>query len=178
MSVVLVGQNPALTLASGDSVTALASVWSVEWSLRGAGNALVLWHAGDARVLGTDESLCQWVADTFTRQFPEARELAWDATRFERADMRYEIDLERGFLAEGGDVTVEISEPLARRVFRTDDFPLDGVRYAMSNVFVPCGRASVTIAGEPVPGAPIVKADPLRPSSSAFLAVAEVWSTA
>lgn len=178
MSVVLVGQNPAVTLASGDTVTALASVWSVEWSERGPGHAVVLWHDGVARVLGSDEPLCRWVTDTFTRQFPEARDLAWDVTRFEPADVRYEIDLERGLVAEAGDVTVEIAEPLGRRVFRSDDFPLDGVRYAVSNVFVPCARASVTIAGDVVPGAPIVTADPVRPSSSAFLAVAEVWSMA
>ncbi len=46
MTVILCGANPGVRLFEGDTVTAFASVWTVDWSVRGAGTALVLWHDG------------------------------------------------------------------------------------------------------------------------------------
>jgi hypothetical protein len=37
-------------------------VWQVDWSVRGCGPALVLWHAARVRVLGPDPDLAGWLA--------------------------------------------------------------------------------------------------------------------
>ena len=46
---------------------------------------------------------------------------------------------------------------------------------ALSNVYVPCGSATITVAGNRLPGRPDVRTGP-RTASTAFLAEAEVWS--
>ena len=58
---------------------------------------------------------------------------------------------------------------------RTDvaAFPGNGCR--LSNVYVPCRLGVLRIGGRRVAGAPRVTAAP-RPSSTAFLAEAKVWS--
>jgi hypothetical protein len=167
VSVVLVGANPGVLLKDGDRVTAFASVWQVDWSPRGSGPALVLWHDGRVRVLGPDPELAGWLAETFVRHFGEVGGLPWEPS-VERADVQVELDLARGLTAKTADVTVEMSGITDRRPFREQGLTLGGVTYDLSNVFVPCDTATVTVGGTPVPGAP----DP------AFLAVAEVWSTA
>ena len=166
MGVVLVGANPAVRLRDGDRVSAFASVWQVDWSERGSGPAVVLWHAGRLRLLGPDPELADWLADTFVRHFGEVTGLAWEPVT-EPVDVSLEMDLGRGLTAKAADVVVEISQVRDRRPFRQDGLTLGGATYNLSNVFAPCGAATVTVGGEPVPGIP----DP------AFLAVAEVWAT-
>lgn len=166
MSVVLVGANPGVLMKDGDGVTAFASVWEVDWSSRGSGRAVVLWHDGRVRVLGPDPQLAGWLADTFVRHFGEVDGLPWEATA-ERADVQVDLDLGRGLTAKAADVTVEMSGITDRRPFRQEDLTLGGVAYDLSNVFAPCDTATVTVGGTPVPGVP----------SPAFLAVAEVWAT-
>lgn len=171
------GQNPFVRLFVDGEVSALASVWNVEWSPHGAGRSLIVWHGGQAVAVGPDEDLSRWLVEYFTRQFPEAAGLAWDTTRYDRADVAYELDADRGLMAHGGDLRVEIGEPFHRRVFRSDDFALAGVAHSISNVFMPCRTASIDVGGELLKGEPVVSGEPARPSSSAFLALAEVWST-
>lgn len=165
MSVVLVGANPGVLVKDGDRVTAFASVWQVDWSERGSGPALVLWHDGRVRVLGPDPELAGWLAETFVRHFGEVDGLPW-APSVERADVQVELDLARGLTAKAADVTVELGGITDRRPFREEGLTLGGVAYDLSNVFLPCDTATVTVGGTPVPGV----ADP------AFLAVAEVWA--
>ena len=87
-----------------------------------------------------------------------------------------EIDLAFGMRAEAVDIELSIGDVLDRRLFSTDVFPLGDGSYALSNVYAPCGTAQLSIAGAPVAGVPEVDRRPERPTSSAFLAVAEVWS--
>ncbi len=173
MGIVLVGANPGVLLRAGGEVTAFASVWQVDWSERGAGPAVVLWHAGRVRLLGPDSALAEWLADTFVQHFGEVADLPWAPT-VEKVPVEVDLDLERGLTAKAADVTVEISGVLDRRVFAAGDLTLGGVRYALSNVYAPCRDARITVDGTPVPGAPEIEAG--RPSSSAFLAVAESWT--
>ena len=176
MGIVLVGANPGVLLRAGGEVTAFASVWQVDWSERGSGPAVVLWHAGRVRLLGPEPPLAEWLADTFVRHFGEGTGLPWEPT-VEQVPVGLELDLDRGLTAKAGDVTVEISGVLDRRVFAADDLTLGGVRYALSNVYAPCREARITVDGTPVPGAPEVTDGATdRPSSSAFLAVAESWT--
>lgn len=172
MTVLLCGANPGARLFDGDTVTAFASVWTVDWSVRGAGAALVLWHGGRVRVLGADPELAGWLADYFVRHFPEVDGLPWPAPTVERADVAVGMDLGSGLHATAADVEVAMSGVLDRRTFRTGDFPLDGVPHGLQLLLTPMAEATITVAGQRLPGAPKVSGT----SSSAFLAAAEVWS--
>lgn len=176
MTMVLTGANPGVLLRSAGTVTAFASVWQVDWSARGAGRAVVLWHDGRVRLLGPDPDLAEWLTDTFVRHFGEVDGLPWAPGPVERTEVELDLDLGRGMVARAGDVTVELDGVLDRRVFAMDGLQLGGVTYALSNVYAPCRTARVTVAGAVVPGEPEV--DPDGPSSTAFLAVNESWTRA
>jgi hypothetical protein len=176
MTVVLCGANPGVRLFEGDTVTAFASVWTVDWSVRGAGTALVLWHDGQVRVLGADPDLAGWLADHFVRHFPEVDGLPWPAPTVSRAEVTVALDLDSGLVATAADVEVTMSGVLDRRTFGTDDFALDGVPHGLQLLLAPMAEATITVAGQRLPGAVTVGGTPSRPSSSAFLAAAEVWS--
>ena len=174
MSVVLTGANPGVLLRAAGAVTAFASVWQVDWSEHGTGPAIVLWHDGRVRLLGSDPALAEWLADTFVRHFGEVDGLPWEVGAAERTEVDLDLDLGRGLVAKAGDVTVEIEGVLDRRPFAMDGLTLGGVDYALSNIYAPCRTARITVAGTVVPGAPEVDED--GPSSTAFLAVTEHWT--
>jgi hypothetical protein len=174
MSVVLTGSNPGVLLRDGGTVTAFASVWQVDWSERGAGRAVVLWHDGRVRLLGPDPALSEWLAETFVRHFGEVDGLPWAPVAAERVDVEIDLDLGRGLLAKAGDVTVEVADVLDRRPFAMSGLTFAGVEYALANVYAPCRTARITVGGTAVRGQPEV--DEARPSSSAFLAVTESWT--
>jgi hypothetical protein len=174
MSVVLTGANPGVLLRDDGDVTAFASMWQVDWSERGPGRAIVLWHAGRVRLLGRDPALAEWLAETFVRHFGEVEGLPWDPVPAERADVQLDLDLGRGLVAKAADVTVEISDVLDRRPFAATGLTLGEVEYALSNVYAPCRTARITVAGTPVPGSPHV--EEATSSSTAFLAVSESWT--
>jgi hypothetical protein len=177
VSVLLFGANPGLTLygdAAGPPV-AFASVWRVDWSARGAGSALVVWHAGRVRVVTAAPELGGWLADAFTRHFPEVEGLPWPEPEITEAPVTIELDHRTGLRAAAADVDVRIGGPLDRRVVTVASFPGNGLR--LSNVYVPCRSGSLQLGGRPVAGAPRVTDVP-RASSTAFLADAEVWCSA
>jgi hypothetical protein len=176
MGVVLVGANPGALLHADGRTTAYASVWQVDYSERGSGTALILWHAGRTRLLGPDPGLSAWLADGFVRHFPEVADLPWRPDEPEVTDVDVRIDLDSGVRAAAGDLVLEIGDVLDRRVFRADEFALGGVGHGLSNVYAPCRTARLTVAGVPVEGAPEVDESRQPPASSAFLAVAEVWT--
>ncbi|MZD05688.1 hypothetical protein GTW43_11395 [Streptomyces sp. SID5785] len=173
---ILVGANPGLQLfdASG-ACTAYVSTWRVEWSTHGAGNALVLWRPDGVRAVGKDPRLTLWLADHFVRHFPELDGLPWSAPRFHRSPVHVDLDLAVGLLARGGGVEVHMSDVLDRRAFATDAFPLGGVEHSLSLVNGPCAQGGTRVDGHVQPGVIMRGGTPDRPSSSAFLAAAEVW---
>lgn len=173
--VVLVGANPGVQLFHRDEVSAYASVWTVDWSTHGAGAAIVLWHDGAVRVLTDRPDLGSWLERTFTRFFPEAEGLPWPEPRIERRAVHIVNDLARGTHARAGDVTVRIADVLDRRAFATDQFDLGGRVHSLSLVTGPSAIASIEVRGRRLPGEIIRGGTPDRPSSSAFVAVAEVW---
>lgn len=177
MTVRLIGANPGLRLYStpdAEEPAAFASAWRVDWSTHGQGNALVLWHAGRTRVICPSAELGGWLAAEFTRHFPEVRGLPWPPPEVTVAPVRFDIDLARGVRAHGADVSLEITDPLERRMIRVDDFDLGGTPNELSTVYIPCRSGTLRIGGAPVPGSPRVSTSP-RISSTAFLADAEVW---
>ncbi|MDQ3788600.1 MAG: hypothetical protein M3422_15330 [Actinomycetota bacterium] len=175
-TVILSGANPGVRLTDGDVVTAFASVWTVEWSIRGTGTALVLWHDDRVRAVGSDPGLAEWLAQYFVRYFPEVDGLPWPAPEVETAPVTVDLDLATGLTACGAGIEVTMSEVLGRRTFSTDSFALDGVPHSLQLLLAPVAEASVTVDGRRVPGQVTVGGTEHRPSSSAFLATAEVWS--
>lgn len=173
--VVLVGANPGARLFVGDDVSAFASVWDVRWSLRGRGRAIVLWHDGQVRVVGDDLFLADWLTASFTRHFPEVAGLPWPEPQLDRADVHLDVDLGHGVAARAGDVAVTMAGLLDRRTFTTDAFDLGGVRHGLSLVLAPAQRAEITLGGHRLPGEVRLGGTSQRPTSSAFVADAEVW---
>lgn len=174
-SVILAGANPGVRLFDGDTLTAYASVWQVDWSTHGSGTAIVLWHDGVVRVLSSRPDLAEWLESYFTRHFPEVDGLPWPRPTVERRPVGVDIDLERGMRARSGDVAVEMTGVLDRRVSITDEFDLGGQEHSLMNLFVPCADAEIRIRGRRLPGSVTRTGTPERPSSTAFLATAEVW---
>jgi hypothetical protein len=171
----LVGANPGVSLFTGDELSAFASVWVVRWSEHGAGRAIVLWHDGSVRVLATDRHLGHWLAQYFTRHFPEVAGVPWPEPDVHRVDVDVELDLRTGLDARAGDVRVWMDGVMQRRAFSTDKFDLAGTAHSLSLVVAPTASARITVGGQALPGEVRVTGTPERPSSSAFLADAEVW---
>lgn len=166
MSVRMIGANPGMTVRDGDRLRAFVSMWRADWSERGAGLALVLWHEGRTRVIGPSPELGGWLAAEFTRHFPEVRGVPWPEPEVVQAPVVWEQDLAVGLTASAADVTVAITGPKDRRLVREEAFDLGGVPHLLSTVYMPCASGVLTVAGQPVVG-----------ETHQFLADAEVWAT-
>lgn len=174
--VILVGANPGITLFDGDAVTAYASVWRVDWSEYGSGTAIVTWHDGRVDLFTDTPVLGRWLESHFTRHFPEVAGLPWPEPVLHRVRALVDIDLDDGMRAHAGDLRVNISGILQRRAFATDEFPLgEGGEHSLSLVTAPSEQAWIARRGRRLPGEVDLGGTPERPSSSAFVAVAEVW---
>lgn len=174
MRVRLIGANPFVTLYTGDKAVAYASVWRVDWSDSGAGNALVYGDGEQTRVVCPRPELGLWLAESFNRHFEDVcAGLPWHRPEVTVATVEFELDLAIGFRATAADVEVELGEILDRRLARNENYRLGGVSNVLSTVWMPCGRGSITVAGEQVAGDLKMIADPLY--SSAAIADAEVW---
>lgn len=176
MGIILSGANPGVRLYDGDTVTAFASVWTVDWSPHGAGTALVLWHDDKVRVLGADADLAGWLESYFVRHFPEAEGLVWPAAEPEVTEVVVDLDHGGKVTARAADVEVTMCGVLCRRTFVTDAFPLDGVGHSLQLLLAPLSEATISVGGQRLPGELRFDGTMERPASSAFLATAEVWS--
>jgi hypothetical protein len=174
--VILVGANPGVSLFVGDTLTTFASVWEVRWSERGSGRAIVLWHNDRVRVLADNTELGHWLSQYFTRNFPEVAGVPWPEPVVERADVAVRLNLAGEMYAWARDVSVRMDGVLHRRTFSTDAFDLAGVPHSLSLLLAPMQRARVAVAGRSLPGEVRLGGTPERPSSSAFMTDAEVWS--
>ena len=176
MSVVLIGANPGVLLHSEGRPVAFASVWSVEWSRWGRGSALMLATESGWITAGSDEHLARILLDRFTRHFPEAAEFGWD-TRVHHVAGRTRVDVDagRGMRARAPGIQVDISDVLDRRHIVEPTFRLGDATVSLSNVYLPCGEATISVDGEILTGAPMITEVDGRQSSTAYLAMAEVW---
>lgn len=174
----LAGANPFVTLYADGVPTAYASVWRVDWSVKGSGAAIILWHAGMLRILSDAPELAAWVEAHFVRHFEEATALrSWpECARVEREHTRVRVDPASGAFASAGDVSVRVEGVLDARPVGIEDFPLKGVSHGLSMLVLPCERATISVGGSAVPGSPQVSWDFGTPSSSAVVTVHEAWS--
>jgi hypothetical protein len=174
--VILTGSNPGVRLYDEDGrVTAFASVWIVDWSVRGSGTAVVLWYDDRVRVISEDLDLAAWLERYFVRSFLEVKGLEWPEPHFERDMVEVRLDLADGLTAKAADVQIELGGVLDRRMFATDCLLLDGVEHSVSLLIAPVRSARIGIGGRTVPGFVHVHGTRRRPSSSAFLTTSEVW---
>lgn len=172
----LIGANPGLALFASeddDLPVAYASAWRVDWSIVGAGTALVYWIDGVTRAMSEVPELAAWLAREFNRHFPEVSGLSWPDPLIVRAPVVYECDLASGAHIEADGVTVDIEEPMATRFVEVDSFPLGEKSLALSTLITSCRLGSISVGGMTVPGSPRVRIDPV--GSTSFLANAEVW---
>jgi len=177
MTLRLMGANPCVTLYDGQRATAYASIWRVDWSLRGSGHALVLGTPGRVRIIGPDEQLGMWLGTEFNRHIGSVSAgIMWSEPEFTRAPVRFELDLAAGLRAAADDVTVEIAGPIERYLTRKDDYDLGGTLNILSTVWIPCREGSIAVGGKRLAGT--IRLDAGQPMSSAFIAEAEVWCTA
>lgn len=172
----IVGANPLVRLFDDGEVTVAAAVWIVDWSVKGRGVAVVLWHDDQVRILGPDTDLSTWLATDFTRHFPEFKDLSWQDPSVEVIPVDVQLNLSAGMTVIAGDVLIKTSNTLDYRQFSTDSFDLDGEKYGLTMVIAPQDDASVMVAGRDVPGEPSKNDDDEAPSSSAYLTAAEVWT--
>jgi hypothetical protein len=174
----LAGANPFVTLYDdGGAPAAYASLWRVDWSTHGPGNAIVLWHGGGVRVVTDAPALGGWLEEHFVRRFDEAIALpSWPSAVLVEAPVEIVVDPACGARAAGADVVVALGDPLDARPVGIADFPLDGVSHGLSMMAMPCATAKLTVGGAAVAGRPRVWRDGDRPYSSAVTAVHEAWS--
>ncbi len=172
----LVGANPAVQLLDDTGAcTAYASCWRVDWSVRGSGNALVLWRASEVVVHATDAALGQWLAEDFVQHFAELRGLPWTTPRCHTSPGALTVSLSSGVRARMGPVAVVASRVLSPRVVTRDDVVVGGRPASLSLVVAPCASGAIIVGSNRVPGRVRRNGTPERPTSSAFVAEAEVW---
>src|SRR5690625_4225829 len=136
--VILVGENPGITLYRGETRTAYASVWKVDWSTHGSGTAIITWHDGQVDRYTDNPVLAFWLEGHFTRHFPEVEGLSWPDPVLHEVPAHVDIDIIDGVRAHAGDLQIDISGILDRRAFATDSFPLgEGGEHSLSLVQAP-----------------------------------------
>jgi hypothetical protein len=176
MSVVLIGSNPGLLLYADQRPVGYASVWSVDWSRWGGGAVIIAATESGWLTAAQDEHFARILLDRFTRNLPEAAEFAWDnRVHHVAGSPRIDLDPAKGMRASAPGMLVSISEVLDRRHFTDPAFRLGSATVGLSNVYLPCAVGTLTLDGEDVPGTPVVDPQSDPPSSTAYLALAEVW---
>ena len=175
--VILAGANPGVRLFdTAGKVSAFASIWQVDWSERGSGSVIVLWYDGVVRLVADDVDLAAWLESYFVRSFLEVQGLPWPDPVVERDLVQIHLDLANGLTAKGSDIQIDMSGVLDRRVYTTERYRLGGVEHSLSLLIAPVRTARIEIAGQTLPGRVRVDGGSRKPSSSAFLTTAEVWS--
>lgn len=175
---ILVGANPGVQLFDhAGACVAFASCWRVDWSTHGAGSAIVLWQPGTVEVYGSDRRLAEWLTEGFVKHFPELEGLPWSTPHYASTTVEVSISLASGLYARAGNIRVEASQVLDRRMFSTDMAVHDGTRCRLALVIGPCARGVVVVDGRPLAGQVRRSGTPSRPQSSAFVTEAEVWQT-
>jgi hypothetical protein len=174
----LVGANPSALLWDGDRATVFVSMWQVDWSVEGAGGALVICREGELRVLCDPPLLGRWLFDNFAAHTPELAYFECPSRpTVEKAAVKIDLDLVSGLHATAGDVAVHITGVLDRRRTLDSGLRVGGVPWSVTRVYAPCRSARVEVARTVVPGLPRVADAGRSPvTSSAWLTAAETWA--
>ncbi len=185
--VVFAGENPLILLyrPGGDDAVAVASYWRCVYAPEGEGEALVIWV--DPKVSGQGErapvgiytdnaAMARMVWEKFNRHFaPLQNRGIEDGTpqtaRFVQAAEGRRL---HRVMCSAGPSTIELRWEDAFDAFQTVANPeVAGQGWEVSNVVLPCAKASISVDGERVPGE--VHHPEGDYQSSAFLAFCESW---
>ena len=186
------GENPGISLTTdpGGGFTTLASFFRVVLSPHGRGHALVLLRSPDeadppaARenlCLHDNEPLARWLVAEFVAHFGSFRGLPGLAgLRYRQLDSVAASGDPASTYAEtvraaGLTVTLEWSGLGAPFCFALPPDKSATGRHHMPSLFVGCERASVTVNGQPLPGAPVPREIAGQSISTAMLAFSETW---
>lgn len=182
------GENPGISLREGENgpFTCHVSFFRVVYSPHGPGHAVVvLWNPNEADAnngLFTDNPpLALWLRDNFVAYFgsfkgnPLLSELpVREITRCERSgDTRHSYSE----LITGPDLNMTLTWAGLQTPFMVE-FPAEksatGI-HEMFSLFIPADSAEVVLNGKRAAGKPAPRDVQGKASSSAFLALAEVW---
>ncbi|TDD95283.1 hypothetical protein [Jiangella asiatica] len=182
MPVEFIGANPCATLKRGDARAGFVSLWEAEWSVQGAGLALLAWVDGDdqIRLLTPDATLGSWLAETFSRYFPELDGLPEIAEPVDCDIVEWHIGSENARAkvvgADGSRVIATISRPVETRPGQAVAWQLGGVPWTLTNLLTFCTDATLEVDGARVLGRPEVTGNGGRAHSTAVIATYETWT--
>ena len=184
--VIFTGENPGLTLYApgGDKVAVAASYWRCTFSAHGEGNALIF--CVDTPELGTwqaiyadNAALGRFVTDTLTQHFGDFKERGLPSVAVRQGRFSQELAPNSHRVvcqAEGRAIELVWREVRDRQLLQVADMVLGTNHFDLSTVICPCGGATITLDGTPIPGDVRESTDANgKPGSSAFLAFAEAW---
>lgn len=174
--VFFIGVMPWVRLFDGERLTCWASVAQADWSLGGAGRILMLRQEGRRRILGDSRELLDWLAQWIWH--PATGEKPIDSqVELEQSEVALEINPASGLRARAGDIQIEITSPIDRKLIRRERYPLGDFFPTASWVRVVCEQAQVTVGGKAIPGRPNRSTDSFGQYSTAQINIAEVWTT-
>ena len=163
--IILAGANPGLRLFDENGkVTAYASIWMVDWSIRGAGTAVSSGSTGSSGWCPRTSTWPSWLERYFVRSFLEVQGLPWHEPAIERDLVQVSMNLADGLSAKAADIQIEMGGVLDRRLFATDNFQLADGNHSLSLVIAPVRSATVSIGGASVPGFVQVDGSPTSPA--------------
>lgn len=182
MPVEFIGANPSATLMRGEARAGFVSLWEAEWSVRGSGVAVLAWVDGDetVRLLTPDAELGGWLADTFSRHFPEFAELPEIGEPVDCDVIEWHIGQEYARVKvageDGSSIIALISRPVEIRPGQAPAMLLGDVQWTLTNLLTFCTDATLEVDGARVLGRPEISADGERSRSTAFIATHETWT--
>ncbi|NED99031.1 hypothetical protein [Phytoactinopolyspora halotolerans] len=182
MPVEFIGANPNVTLLRGQDRAGFVSLWEAEWSIRGPGVAVLAWTDGEeqVRLLTPEFALGSWLAETFSRHFPELSGLPdiGEPVECEVREWRITADYVRARVTaeDGSRVAVSIGQPFASRPGQVSDWELGDACWTMTNLLTFCTDATLEVDDARVFGRATVNEDDEQPTSTAFIATHETWT--
>ncbi|PSL05203.1 hypothetical protein CLV30_10469 [Haloactinopolyspora alba] len=182
MPVEFIGANPGATLFRAESRAGFVSLWEAEWSVRGPGVAVLAWVDGDeaVRLLTPDRELGSWLAETFTRHFPELDGLPEIAEPVDCDVLDWQIGHDsaraRVLGSDGSSVIAAISKPMQSRPGLALRWRLGAASWTLTNLLTFCTDATLEVDGARVLARPEINGDGEQPHSSAFIATHETWT--
>ncbi|AYY11674.1 hypothetical protein EF847_01965 [Actinobacteria bacterium YIM 96077] len=182
MPIEFIGANPNVTLFRGQAKAGFVSLWEAEWSVRGPGVAVLAWVEGDTsvRLLTPEFALGAWLADTFSRHFPELADLpeVGEPVECEIREWRITNEHVRARVTgeDGSRVGVTIAQPFASRPVVVTDWQLGDSLWTLTNLLTFCTDATLEIDDARVLGRAVVSEDGEKPTSTAFIATHETWT--
>jgi hypothetical protein len=137
---------------------------------------VIIVDASGWRSYGEDGELAYHLAEQFTRYFPEAAAFPWSGKlAHELETLEIEFNPVTNVHMMSDSIDLQIRDVLDLQTTTIERFPLGAHSPRLTNVYLPCATALVTERGQFIRGKPKVESAGEQTSSTAYLAIAEVW---